>query len=103
MLIESESNTPRYNIDIACLQTEQSRVSLSYMNREREREILHKHKRSLSITHLRLPSNGIPPGLNGVLPVAINTFSAFNVVIKLSESVTNKELDPPESANAAVP
>ena len=72
------------------------------MNREREREILHKHKRSLN-KHLRLPSNGIPPGLNGVLPVAINTFSAFNVVIKLSESVTNKELDPPESANAAVP
>ena len=37
MLIESESNTPRY-IDIACLQKEQSRVSLSYLNRERERE-----------------------------------------------------------------
>lgn len=51
----------------------------------------------------RLPSNGIPPGLKGVLPVAINILSAFNVVMKLSESVTNKLLEPPESAKAAEP
>ena len=51
----------------------------------------------------RLPSKGIPPGLKGVLPVAINILSAFNVVIKLSESVTNKLLEPPESAKAAEP
>ena len=60
---------------------------------------LNTHKRNNS----RLPSNGIPPGLKGVLPVAINILSAFNVVIKLSESVTNNDDEPPESAKAAEP
>ena len=61
-----------------------------------------EQKRSLHINS-RLPSKGIPPGLKGVLPVAINILSAFNVVIKLSESVTNNDDDPPESAKAAEP
>ena len=55
------------------------------------------------ILNSRLPSKGIPPGLKGVLPVAINILSAFNVVIKLSESVTNNDDEPPESAKAAEP